>query len=536
MKTHLFSGNIPFPSTPSLNPSSSFPPKKSNRFFSALAAFAPLLVLGTLAHAQATNFGSQAIGTTSSATTVTVTFTASVTLNNISVLTQGATGLDFADAGGGTCAVGTGYNSADTCTVNVTFNPKFAGTRYGAVVLQDASSNVVGNTYLQGSGLGPQTTFLPGTETSVDSGRYSYPEGVATDGNGNLYIADTFGNRVLKETFSAGTYTESVVPTSTLFTPEWVSVDGAGNLYITDTGNNRVLKETLSASGFTETVLPTSSLSAPFSGPVDGNGNVYIADYSNNRVLKETLSGGTYTESTVTISDLNGPEAVAVDSVGNLYVVDDSNRLIKETFSAGSYTESTIATSSLADPYGVTVDGNGNIYVTDSGNNRILKETPASGGTFTESTIPSSSLYIPIETAVDGAGNVYIADLVNNRVLKEDLADPPTVSFAATADGSTSTDSPKTVTVNNSGNSSLTFTAVNFPTDFPENSPAPGDCTSSTVLSATATCTLTINFSPTALINGGNPNLLTEGVAVTTNTLNVSATQQTVVTTGTETP
>lgn len=536
MKIAVLTRNIPFSSALSLNPSKSSPSRKSSRLFPALAGIAPLFLLGAFAHAQATNFGSEAIGTTTSATSVTVTFTASATLNSVSVLTQGATGLDFADAGGGTCTVGTGYSSADTCTVNVTFNPKFAGTRYGAVVLQDASSNVIATTYLQGSGSGPQTTFLPGTESSIDSGNLAYPEGVATDGNGNLYIADTYHNRVLKETFAAGTYTESVVATSTLNIPEWVSVDGAGNLYITDTGNNRVLKETLTAAGFTESVLPTSALSAPFSGPVDGNGNVYIADYSNNRVLKETLSGGTYTESTVTISDLNGPEAVAVDSVGNVYVVDDNYRLIKDTFSGGSYTESVVSTSALLYPYGVSVDGNGNVYVTDTGNARILKETPASGSTYTESTIPTSPLFIPMETSIDGGGNVFVADLANQRVLKEDLADPPTVSFAATADGSTSTDSPKTVTVNNTGNSSLTFTGVSFPSDFPENTPAPGDCTSSTVLSAATTCTLTINFSPTAFLNGGNPALLTEGVTVTTNTLNVSATPQTVTVTGTETP
>jgi sugar lactone lactonase YvrE len=532
MKTPSFSRDVLSHSAFSFNPFQSFPPAKFNRSFLAAAG---VVLLAPLAYGQATNLGSEPIGSTSTATAVTVTFTASATLGTINVLTQGASGLDFANASGGSCATGTGYNAADTCTVNVTLKPQAAGTRYGAVVLLDNSGNVIGSTYLQGSGSGPQTTFLPGTESSISSD-LEFPEGVAADGSGNLFLADTSHNRILKETLFAGSYTESVVPTSPVVIPEWVAVDGAGNLYITDTGNSRVLKETLTTGGsYVESVLPTSALNDPFCAAVDGNGNVYVADYLNNRVLKETLSGSSYTESTITISDLNGPEALAVDSVGNVFFVDDSNRLVKMTLSGSTYSEGVIATSSLADPYGVTVDPNGNVYVSDSGNARILKETPTSGSTYSESTVTTSTLWVPMEVGVDAGGNVYIADLANSRVVKEDLADPPTLAFASTAQGSTSTDSPRTVTINNVGNSALNFSAVSFPTDFPENTPAPTDCTSSTVLAAASTCTLTIDFSPTAFLNGGNPALLTEGVSVTTNTLNVS-TPQTVTVTGTETP
>ena len=77
-----------------------------------------------------------------------------------------------------------------------------------------------------------------------------------------------------------------------------MAVDGSGNVYIADTGNNRVLKETLvgrqlhAEHGRQRPELPPGVA-------VDGSGNVYIADSGNNRVLKETLSGGNYTQSTV---------------------------------------------------------------------------------------------------------------------------------------------------------------------------------------------------------------------------------------------
>jgi streptogramin lyase len=519
------------------NSSPSFTPEKLSRSFLAVSGVASLLLLTTLAHGQATNLGSQPIGSASSATAVTVTLTAAATLGSVSVVTQGTTGLDFTDAGAGTCATGTGYNSGDTCTVNVTFKPLSAGSRFGAVVLLDGTGNVIGNAYLQGNGSGPQTTFLPGTQSVTPTSVIGDPSGVAVDANGNVYVADSDNNRVLKETLSGATYTESTVPTSALNYPYGLVVDGAGSIYIADTFHQRILKETPSAGSYTESTIPTSTMNYPYVPGVDGAGNVYIADCGNNRVVKETLSAGTYTETTVPTSTLSCP-SIAVDGAGNVYIVNyvsPATSVLKETLSGGTYTESTISTSAMLYPFGIGVDGNGNVYVADTENNRIVKETPVSGG-YAESIVPSSGLLYPAAVAVDGNGNAYVADQAHNRVVKEDLADAPSLSFATTAQGSTSSDSPQTVTVNNYGNSSLTISGVSFPTDFPENGSATGDCTSSTILTPATNCTLTINFTPVAFINGGNPNLLTEGVAVTTNTLNVPATQQTVTVTGTETP
>ncbi len=120
-------------------------------------------------------------------------------------------------------------------------------------------------------------------------------------------------------------------------------------------------------------------------------------------------------------------------------------------------------------------------------------------------------------------------------MLKEDYADAPSLTFASTLQGSTSTDSPRAVTVSNAGNAGLNFSGISYPSDFPESSSATGDCSASTVLTPAATCTLSINFTPVALLNGTTSAQLTEGVTVTTNTMNVPATDQTVTATGTET-
>ena len=79
------------------------------------------------------NFGSLPVGTTSLAQTLTFQVAANTPIGSIAVLTQGSPSLDFASAAGGTCTAKT-YSSATTCTVNVTFSPKLAGSRSGAVV------------------------------------------------------------------------------------------------------------------------------------------------------------------------------------------------------------------------------------------------------------------------------------------------------------------------------------------------------------------------------------------------------------------
>ena len=107
------------------------------------------------------------------------------------------------------------------------------------------------------------------------------------------------------------------IPASTLASPNGVAVDASGNVYIADTGNNRILKEALSGTTYTESTVVSTGLSAPNSVAVDNSGNVYIADTGNNRVLKETLSGGTYTQSIVD-NTLSRPQSIAVDSIGDV--------------------------------------------------------------------------------------------------------------------------------------------------------------------------------------------------------------------------
>jgi len=114
------------------------------------------------------NVGTVAIGSTSTRQTLTFTFTgsSSTAIQAPVVVTQGATGLDFADAGTGSCSTTNGashpYASNATCTVDVTVKPKYAGTRYGAVKLLSTSGALLATAYLYGTGVGPQLVFAGG--------------------------------------------------------------------------------------------------------------------------------------------------------------------------------------------------------------------------------------------------------------------------------------------------------------------------------------------------------------------------------------
>ena len=323
------------------------------------------------------------------------------------------------------------------------------------------------------------------------------PHGVALDAAGNVYIGDYYGHRVRKVDAATGTistiaglgwppgYSGDGGPATEaqLGEASGVAVDGSGNVYIADTGNHRIRKVD-AATGTISTLAGTTE--AGDGGPatsaqlfqlrsvaVDGTGHVYIADIRNHSIRRVDAFTGTISTLAGTgirgdsgdggpasKAQLSEPEAVAVDGTGNLYIADSANQRIRRV-DATTGTISTIAGSGhwdyggdggpateahLRHPRGVAVDGDGNLYISDSGNHCIRKVDAATG---TISTIAGTGewgysgdggpatraqLGEPIGVAVDGDGNVYIADVNNQRIRRVDAATGTISTVAGTGE------------------------------------------------------------------------------------------------------
>lgn len=370
--------------------------------------------------------------------------------------------------------------------------------------------------YVQGTGVGPQVSFPLGSLSSLSIPNLNGNlNAIAIDGQGNLYIAENIApysgtSIVVKESWTGSSWTQSTVM-SGLDQPLKIALDGAGKVYVADISSYQPYVATPTATGYTK-----SSVGQPASGfrisaiAADGSGNIYFTDELQG--LEKLTYEGTagYTQSTIDSSIWTA--SLAVDAAGNLYFSNpfptagggSTGGLFKETLNNGTYTQSTIGSSTLQ-PTGVALDGSDNVYTYNPSNGQLIKET-LSGGTYTESTInfPGGANGL----VLDAQGDVFALNS-NSNVSKQDVSDPPSLSFATTAYGSTSTDSPETVTLSNSGNAILHFPVPgsgenpSIGSSFTLNSNAASACpivsagsSASGTLAAGASCELSISFAP----------------------------------------
>jgi len=282
-------------------------------------------------------------------------------------------------------------------TIDANLDP---AVRTGTITLDSGLTLTVTQTGANYSGPGPVITL-------VSSGLNS-PLGVAVDGSGDVYIADS-GNNAIKE-WSLSTQQVTTLVSSGLNVPFGVAVDGSGNVYIADSGNNAI-KE-WSPSTQQVTTLVSTGLNSPSGVAVDGSGNVYIADSGNN-ATKE-WSPSTQQVTTLVSTGLNSPSGVAVDISGNVYIADTGDFAIKEWSPSSSQQVTTLVSAGLDFPFGAAVDGGGNVYIADTFN-LAIKEWGASTQQVT--TLVSAGLGGPFfGVAVDGSGSVYITDFSNNAI------------------------------------------------------------------------------------------------------------------------
>ena len=226
---------------------------------------------------------------------------------------------------------------------------------------------------------GDGTQGFGGDGGAATSAQLRTPSGVALDGAGNLYIADEYNHRIRKVDSTgvistvAGDGTQGfggdggAATSAQLHNPWGVALDGAGNLYIADTNNHRIRK--VDSAGVISTVAGdgtqgyggdggaamSARLSTPHGVALDGAGNLYITEWTNHRIRKIATVPGFSAGilSTGVITTVAGDGAQGYGGDGGAAVA-----------------------AQLDSPGGVALDGAGNLYIADYGNNRIRKVGP----------------------------------------------------------------------------------------------------------------------------------------------------------------
>ena len=261
-----------------------------------------------------------------------------------------------------------------------------AGAPFGSAV--DGSGNVYVADHAGGQVLEFKLAAGVFTQSTVLTG-LNGPTFVALDGAGNLYVADTQNNRVVLVPNENGASNSglngadaSIMNIAGLGTPQGIAVDGSGNLYVADSANGVVI-EVPSGGGTPVTIA--QGLVTPQGVAVDASGNVYVVasgtvtEYPFGRGTSISLGGG-----------YSNPSGLAVDAAGNVYVADTGNARIVEV-SGGGASQSTVAIASLTAPQSVSLDSADNLYVTDGSNIFEVNRTQAAPLSFPATSVGSTS-------------------------------------------------------------------------------------------------------------------------------------------------
>ncbi|CAF4176744.1 unnamed protein product, partial [Adineta steineri] len=253
------------------------------------------------------------------------------------------------------------------------------------------------------------------------------PWGIFVDINLNLYVADTYNNRIQK--FISGQLNGTTIATGpiVLSGPTSVTLDANGYIFIADCWNNRLIGSgsngfrcIAACSGYGSS---SSQLYFPHTISFDSYGNIFVTDQQNNRVQKFLLlpnscNGTTPVTTMATVTSMNNTQSVSLTTTVS-YSNPISYNMPKFTaYTSWSSNGITFANTTVIGtyPYGVFVDNNNTVYVCEFSLNRV--QAWPEGSSNPTRTI-SGSLNLPYTVFVTRNGDIYVDNgYANNRVDK----------------------------------------------------------------------------------------------------------------------
>lgn len=297
-------------------------------------------------------------------------------------------------------------------------------------------------------------TTLPGTRTGaghvdgpLTEARFSGPSVLASEPSGVLYVGDFENRSIRKVDTASGEVTtllasaESGAEEALLQYIEGLATDGQGNLYVAVDGfqdPSKILKVetatgavTTVAAGFPDGLTGLAA---------DGTGFLYVGSLS--RILRLELATGAMTTLVDggTPPDFLFPSAMVLDGAGHLYVAEALNNDIRvvdvatgvvttlagDATTAGSL-DGAGAAARFYDPAGLALNGAGSLYVADRGNHTVRQIEIATGVVTTLVGQPHrwgvrpgalpGGLNGPSGLAVGADGALFVADRNENALL-----------------------------------------------------------------------------------------------------------------------
>ena len=280
--------------------------------------------------------------------------------------------------------------------------------------------------------------------------RFSDPYGIARAEDGTLFVADGGDSNRIRRIGPDGVvatwagsvegFRDGAGAAAAFNTPSGIALDGAGNLYVADTGNHAIRK--IAPGGLVTTLAGTGmagfrdghGAQAQFNGPVgvavDKSGQVYVADTYNDRIrvirtdgVVVTLAGGEGPGNQDGIgadARFDTPSGVAVDRHGIVWVADTRNNTVRRVDGRGLVSTLFRGYSpdpdALRRPVSLAVTHDGFLYVGELFRGRVFQFRPDGRGVVIVDAAVGQRLARPTGLTLDGDGGLYVADAAAYRI------------------------------------------------------------------------------------------------------------------------